>query len=635
MENPLCEILGDRIVKYADDNTTLSTTEDEAELAGEIIRTHYEYWGGSINDAKTERLRINYGPVTPEPISILGARVGAGGVELRVEPGMFERDVSWLAMLTAKGYGLTALQTLTLGYARVWAKTAYSLPLALPPLRLITFAWLRLCRRCLNTYPTAHSLKVIEAIGVLRTPFWWGLKAAITFYTSALKEDYTHRALAAYEGTEEIISRRVTEYLRPCGLTWSDLRDSSDTTNLIHRARVHFIAWIRVEMNKESDRIGIGSTTFRLHTAKYLREREGRYGFPFLQPHLGPANRLPDKCYFCTAPSMDTGHHLIFECPGIPFRPDIPRSAWLLTDEAHPRDIRAALDWMGEAWRERTKRWKNEGKIVSATAPRKPASKFLQPPSDPRRGSARQDIPRRADRIRGERPPEQPDLISEPPPRRLRTVSPSPPVNRIRIIRRRTENGPVGGTEHAITPQIAGNRRRRMPDDAPEEEPPARRRRVSNSEDDTAIVLPQDPPSTPEQTEPAPVTLRKGRWTREEDERLLAAIDAGGDIHSYARAVGTRDVRQVTSRMRTDAFRRLAPPSETAAPPTRARAKRWCEDELALLMRAMNEVGSVHEYDRIQILLPHRTVASITKKVNTLLSDGRLVKREDRFVILP
>ena len=87
--------------------------------------------------------------------------------------------------------------------------------------------------------------------------------------------------------------------------------------------------------------------------------------------------------------------------------------------------------------------------------------------------------------------------------------------------------------------------------------------------------------------------------------------------------------------MRTDQFRRLTPTSATAAPPTRPRMQRWCEDELNLLTLAVNEVGNIHEYDRIQRLMPHRTIASITYKINALLGEDRIVCREGRFVIIP
>ena len=129
--------------------------------------------------------------------------------------------------------------------------------------------------------------------------------------------------------------------------------------------------------------------------------------------------------------------------------------------------------------------------------------------------------------------------------------------------------------------------------------------------------------------------IRKGKWQLDEDEKLIDAIAAGGTIHDYAAAVGTRDVRQVRSRMNTNEFKLKLPTSADATPRPPLRAVRWSDGELDILMRAVNDVRSVHEFERIQVFLPHRTLASLTAKLNTLIAAGKLVRRGDRFVILP
>lgn len=632
VEDVLCRALGDKLGKYADDNTTMCWSHAERQLAEETIRTHYAYWGGRLNENKTQVLLLNETPETQSiSIKVLGAEIGSTGIQHRVSSAMFITAASWLSQLIAQGYGLTVPQTLTVARAKSWAPVAYALPLALPPLRLTSYAWFRLCRLILNTYPTANTLHIVQTMGVLNIPYWWGIKSVITFYANSLADPYIRRRLDTHRGAERCLQERIDEYLHSAGITWRDLKETSDVRGLLHRARIRYIAWITLEIQKEARRLGIEPQSHpRLSAAKYTTLRNGRYGFPFLQGHMGPPDRLPADCFFCGVPDQDTGRHLIYTCTGILQRPTVSDATWKLADSCEPQELAKVLKWMKSVWQERVKRWKAQGSPIQASRARLPKSTFLMsmnaPTARPRRqrrttAEAQLGTPNEPARQR-RRTTQDRTEESQPPPHRLqrgssslvitRTDPPDPPSN-------------SASGMNAPTHPRARVRPRENDDDGP----PRRRQRIAPPRQGEQEEL-------AERDEQTTAPLRRGRWAPEEDVRLLEALVTTQDLYELARAVQTRDTRQISSRLATAEFRNKMSSAGTTRTATRTnRSVRWSEDDIVQLMTAINAVGNAYEFARIHERIPDRSIASITRKVNTLFACDKIGIRDGRYVLLP
>lgn len=640
VDNVICDILGDRLVKYADDNTTMCHTEREQEWAEHVINTHYAYWGGQLNPSKTQSLTVN-AEASPASIRVLGANVGATGISPRVAPTMFLGDTHWLSRLGAKGGGLTCAQLLVMAQQKSWTKAAYALPLSLPPLRTLTYAWFRLVRVCLHTYPTANTVRVLEAVGVLKTPMWWGIKQTISFYFTCQRDTYLLHAVHKYAAGFETLRVRVDEFLRPCGLTFEDISRATDLKMLIHRARIAFIAWITQEIISESERIGsTRPPIIRLYTAKYLQMNLGRYGFPFLQEHLGPHERQPATCFFCGIPGMDTGTHLINDCMALAHRPLLPQRVWSLADNCSKQELTEVLSWMQETWRQRKKLFVERGRPLAPLNPRRSASKFLTMPSN--RPPASQRLPRERDNGHEEELPTA---------RRQRRVAPltaaRPRRGRAREdltdtldgppIRRRRRETPTLGIAFSRVDDHNGNLITTRQQEGGGAIGEASRRRGRPSEDLTQIL---EGPQTSRRrlmATPAPTYmahLRKGRWTAEEDELLLQALTEGRDIRN---AVPTRDERQVDCRLKTIEFRTKMNSRSLAAPiPTAQRLpprRKWNAADCAALLEAVNAVGNAVDLRAIHARCNTRSLAAITRKINQFFQEGRITFSEGVFAL--
>ena len=168
-------------------------------------------------------------------------------------------------------------------------------------------------------------------------------------------------------------------------------------------------------------------------------------------------------------------------------------------------------------------------------------------------------------------------------------------------------------------------------------EPLARAGSVDSDGADDGGLMRTVATETSERTDNAEVVQveqRKGRWTLGEDERLLRALALRVSLEETARMVGSRDVAQITNRMKTKEFSAKCPLQPT--PPVRTiRQVRWASDEIRALEQGMRATRSCHDYGALKgFLLPHRTVASITAKINSLLGAGRIVVRGGIYHII-
>ena len=379
-DDVLGQILGDRLVKFADDNTTLCNSREESSMAEQIIKAHYRYIGCELNPDKTESLAINEGPGTPPVIKILGALVGHSGVQVKVSRESFTDIAGWMASL-ARVNGLTADQCISISRAKCWAKFAYALPIALPSPQMLTLAWIRLCRTILKTYPTSHSFRLIEACGYLHNPYWWAMETVIRFYRRAVMDAYLERRLSLDAANGGSFGQEVEKYLAPCGITWRQLIGTECIKAILSRARITFTAWMTEEIKKEATRHGVlPSSERRLQPALYLKHPLGRYGFIFQQDSLSPPNLTIRDCLLCGEPGQDTCRHLMFACRNAPTRPQVPLPAWELKDGTRPEQRTLVLNWMKAAWTARKKKWIQAGEPPGI--PRAPAGKsqFLNGP---------------------------------------------------------------------------------------------------------------------------------------------------------------------------------------------------------------------------------------------------------------
>ena len=734
VENDLCEAIGPALVKFADDNTTLNYSEREADLNEKILETHYEYWGGKLNHDKTQQLTLNDGPITGQPIKILGAQVTAKGVTMECNSNMLTTVACWLMPL-AKVNGLSPRQCFTLGRAKAWAQLSHSLPIALPAQLVLTKAWIRLCRTILHTYPATSSLSILRAVGLLFNPLWWSIETTTRFYWNALKDPYLRQLIYANEQTERELGDRVDAYLAPGGIGWNDIKESRQLPGLLHRAKLRFIAWMKIEWEREATRLEWKTREeIRLLPAKYLARPNARYGFIFLQKSLGPPERLTAPCFFCRAPGKDTGEHLIHECSSVPTRPQLLARAWRLDDSAQTSELNEALLWMRSTWKARKRIWKNEGEIVMPRGPSPPPSHFLRPQTEaPPRNARAPEPPMRRRRPHAEITTERdifpPDPPAEPPQRRQRTSTvfeTDPPQSRASTASvdetvgdRATNLTTRSGRKIRITARLMEHmqtrRRPRRSNDPPEEEMDWTERisvgqelnradgRAEPTEHEAPRdpALPEDPPPSAEQSEmpednpddghtystddstnqllasetrpdpsnndeiagseiscsdsaedtsttpvqsasqPNPTTppihlsLNVGKWRSDEDERLLTAIREGKSGEALAAAVGTRDKRQITSRLATQAFRAKHGPNQPLVVVSETTRRKWTDEELLLLMNAINRVGNPYDYRAIYLAHPSRSIASLTAKINSLYKSNRLVVREGQYIVLP
>ncbi len=658
-ENPLCQILDHRLIKFADDNTLLCSSREELEQAERILMQHYAYSGCRINPEKTACLVID-GATTPTPIKILGAEVGIHGVELRATRQQFRSQWGWIASI-AKANGLTTHQCLTVARMKCWASISYSLAVSLPAQRMLCYAWWELCRNCLHTYPTASTLKVVEAIGILHNPLWWSIESVIRFYKRAFQDSYLSNLLNENDNLHgSSLGRTVEAYIKTSGILWRDIRGPESTKQLLHRASIHFTSWMIGELEREGQRTGVTPVANpRLRPALYLRDKNGRYGFLFSLPHLGPTNLVPANCFFCDATNKDTGQHLMHECAAVS-RPTLSNQAWCLEDTCARSEIQNALIWMKNIWSRRITIWESRNKPVTSQQPTKPRSTFLLGPT-------------------------------------LRDESRTTPT----------------------TQQPATQRRRRPLPEGAADGPAPRRRRTTNHSTPNPHGLLQPSTETPnanvhstgnyqptDQNQPVSTAARIhriGKWSSQEDDLLITALQ---QRIPPADLILTRDARQIKSRLNTKAFqhklatqeanivptppRRLlssaeleelgstmitrsasmalrhrrareendageseprrrrtnednnsllqltipqseftaptgvSPPS-TAAPVTAAPPRRrWTARDLEDLELAINQAGSPHDYRGVQFFLPSRTMPSITAKINRLFESRKI-----------
>lgn len=379
-EDMLGRMLGDRLTKFADDNTLICKSDEEIELAESILLKHYDYSGCRINPDKTQTLHINndHTQGNTEEIRILGATMDYNGIQLKVTTNMFTDLAPWIIGLT-RANGLTIEQGLHIARAKCWAKIAYATPIALPDARTLTLAWIRLCRIIFCTYQTANTLRIVEACGALYNPYWWAVEATIKFYRKSLTDNYLERRIRQNEATSGSLDHKVSRFLEPAGITWTDLRGTEATSTLIHRAKTCFVGWLAVEIERDAARLGIEAREpLRMYPARYTSHELGKYGYPFLQDHMGPPNLSAANCFLCGAVGKDTGRHLTRECPSVPMRPTATIQDWELPNKLSRRKLTTLLKWMQDTWTLRKRAFKRAGEPRAPPRNRVSASKFLK-----------------------------------------------------------------------------------------------------------------------------------------------------------------------------------------------------------------------------------------------------------------
>lgn len=342
-------------VQFADDLTTLSESTDEAQRASATATVAIDYWGGVLNPDKTEHLSTNSPP--NHTIKMLGVRIGKTGIVGEFAEDEFTRDTAWLRAFT-KAQGLNPLQTLRIARGKIWTKYGYAVALKTPNPRKLIKAWAKTQRICLNTYKDCHTVLTVRDCGILNNAVWFTIQATITFYRSILNDNHLSELLNYARAHNLPLITDTNEALKPAGTTLEDIINARTTNEALKNAKIKFIAWSRIQMQKEAERLGIWDNTLRwempLGAQKYLRNRFAKYGFLFRLPHLGIPHTIAGKCWFCNLENGDTGEHLVLECPMVPTaRPATLQRTWPLNDQQDRAHLGAALEWMRQIWKAR------------------------------------------------------------------------------------------------------------------------------------------------------------------------------------------------------------------------------------------------------------------------------------------
>jgi hypothetical protein len=125
-----------------------------------------------------------------------------------------------------------------------------------------------------------------------------------------------------------------------------------------------------------------------------------------------------------------------------------------------------------------------------------------------------------------------------------------------------------------------------------------------------------------------PSRQNDGRWTKEEVERLEAAIRALGpdaSAEALSKAVGTRSARQCSDRFSARSTAALRPTSSLGRPhPNGCATGRWSEAEISRLEAAVNHLGGFGSPADLSAHLGDRTASQVADKVECLIKAGRI-----------
>ena len=318
---------------YADDVLLLDSSASEGNSRCRIVEDWVHEWGGQLNAKKTQWFSINGSPADSGPsiedmvfldadskVDYLGAFLTPSGVRLKYTANEFDSVLGKLTSLTRVD-GLCPWQCLQMIRAVAWPKISIGANIVLPDPAEFVRKFHASARSIFNCYDTTHGAEMQRELGYLFSPFWWIIKAAVTFYSEwhKAKRDKTTAAILKALPPDHPIRTRLAVLLKPIKIGWEEFATCS-TADLVRRAQALCREYIRKEIIDEATRLGLYDRTDlawseeRDKPAKYLKEENARYGFVFRLHSLGPGNQEIDKCLFCGQERSDTGRHLLFNC---------------------------------------------------------------------------------------------------------------------------------------------------------------------------------------------------------------------------------------------------------------------------------------------------------------------------------
>jgi len=149
---------------------------------------------------------------------------------------------------------------------------------------------------------------------------------------------------------------------------------------------------------------------------------------------------------------------------------------------------------------------------------------------------------------------------------------------------------------------------------------------------DTRAVRPlapaEAPPAEPTPSPPTvpPAERVRGKWTVEEDLRLVRALErhGRGDNVLLGNEVGGRRAQQVINRLATKAFKDLLGSRGRENTSAFGTKLRWSQEEFSRLIEAMNGLNTSSDFARLAAAVGTRTAHQVQCQVTRLLKVGRL-----------
>lgn len=548
---------------YADDILLLGDHKEIMEQNLTLTKEWLKEWGGELNEAKTENLefkntdyllpkRQNTGSIGNNIVNYLGMHITHDGVVPKIGKEELLKDLGSIYAVTDID-ALSPALALQIIRSISWTKISLGFAVALPETTTYVRYWHRVARRIFHAFDCTHGVEIQKELGLLYHPLYWICKDIITFYGtifSEKKDTFLINILQENIKQGHPLHTRLEKILSPTGITWHELQNIP-VKDCLRKAKARMKSWTSVQIKTEAKRLGIFLPECETWTkisdkpAKYLYEENARYGFLFRLHHFGPSTIVTEHCHFCQEEESDTGRHVL-RCGAAREAVPLPKDLESISTEdlekvlnldngCTSEQLKCCLEYCKELWKKRKELRCSQGKYYPTPYTYEHNAAFMEPCT----------LAESIDKLRTE---VQPPLT----------------------IRRKL------------------------------------RKKQAEAYQDGQVV------------ERCPTN--RGRWDEDEDKRLFDAIceHGTGNNKILSECVGSRTPLQCSDRLRTKKFSfflQTVIPSKTQG----VRKGRWTAEEVERLIAIVQQCEGHYDPAQIAETLGNRTARQVSEKINLLL----------------